>query len=102
MSDGFDEFIHQPLRLKIMAALSQLAVSDKARLDFSQLKQITGASDGNLGAHIAALEKAGYIDIDKSFVGKRPNTSLRMTEAGETAFANHLTALKGLLGDSLA
>jgi DNA-binding MarR family transcriptional regulator len=101
MSEGFDEFIHQPLRLKIMAALSQLAVSDKARLDFSQLKQITGASDGNLGAHIAALEKAGFISVNKSFIGKRPNTSLRMTETGEAAFVKHLVALKELLGDSM-
>jgi DNA-binding MarR family transcriptional regulator len=95
---GFDEFIHQPLRLKIMAALNQLQNSDEARLSFIQLKRITGASDGNLGAHISALEKAGYVTIEKTFVDNRPNTSLRMTNEGERAFDLHIAALKLLLG----
>ena len=99
MSNGFDDLIHQPLRLKIMAALDQLFEKPEARLDFAQLKEITGATDGNLGAHIAALEKAGSVDIEKKFIGKRPNTALRMTEAGAAAYAAHVAILREIIGD---
>ncbi|MEY9747854.1 hypothetical protein ABIF65_007228 [Bradyrhizobium japonicum] len=53
-----DDIIHQPLRLKIMAALNALPAT--AGLEFSRLKKLTGATDGNLGAHIETLAKAGY------------------------------------------
>jgi DNA-binding MarR family transcriptional regulator len=100
MSDGFDEIIHQPLRLKIMAALDQLFEKPQSKLDFTQLKEITGATDGNLGAHIAMLEKAGYVTIEKTFVGKRPNTALQITETGSAAYAGHIAALRIIIGDS--
>jgi hypothetical protein len=93
----FNDIIHQPLRLKIMAALCRLAVFDEAKLDFGELKDITGATDGNLGAHIQALEKAGYIKVEKSFVGRRPNTAVWPTEAGRKAFDDHVSALNALL-----
>jgi DNA-binding MarR family transcriptional regulator len=93
----FDEIIHQPLRLKIMAALCQLNVFGEHKLDFSELKEITGATDGNLGAHILALEKAGYVRVEKAFVGKRPNTSVHIEETGRAAFAGHVAALNALL-----
>ncbi len=64
-----DEIIHQPLRLRIMAALT--ALPDAQGLDFTRLKKLTGATDGNLGAHIETLSKAGYVAVTKAFVGKK-------------------------------
>ena len=57
-----DEIIHQPLRLRIMAALT--ALPDAQALDFTRLKKLTGATDGNLGAHIETLSKAGYVAVE--------------------------------------
>src|ERR1700721_2412680 len=67
-----DALIHQPLRLKIMASLNAWPAG--AGLEFSRLKKLTGATDGNLGAHIETLSKAGYVGVDKAFVGKKPQT----------------------------
>src|SRR6202030_4214139 len=65
-----DDIIHQPLRLRIMAALNALPAA--AGLEFVKLKKLTGATDGNLGAHIETLAKAGYVAVEKAFVGKNP------------------------------
>src|ERR1700730_17913220 len=72
-----EDIIHQPLRLKIMAALTALPAS--VGLEFSRLKKLTGATDGNLGAHIETLSKAGYVGVDKAFVGKKPQTTVTAT-----------------------
>lgn len=94
---GPNEIIHQTLRLRIMAALTALPMG-AAGLDFSRLKKLTGATDGNLGAHILALEKAGYIEVDKSFVDRRPRTTVTASGAGRKAFAAHVAFLKGVIG----
>ena len=75
-----DDIIHQPLRLRIMAALNALPAG--TGLEFSRLKKLTGATDGNLGAHIETLSKAGYVAVDKAFVGKKPQTTVTATAAG--------------------
>ena len=75
-----DDIIHQPLRLRIMAALNALPPTNG--LEFSKLKKLTGATDGNLGAHIETLAKAGYVAVDKAFVAKRPQTTVSATAAG--------------------
>jgi DNA-binding MarR family transcriptional regulator len=90
-----DELIHQPLRLKIMAALS--AALDAEPVEFSRLKAITQATDGNLGSHIAALDKAGYVAVAKDFVGKRPRTRVSLTPEGRTAFRRHVAYLRELV-----
>src|ERR1700749_1417659 len=90
-----DEVIHQPLRLRIMAALNALPVS--IGLEFSRLKKLTGATDGNLGAHIETLAKAGYVAVDKAFVGKKPQTTVTATAAGRGAFAGHVGYLKEII-----
>ena len=64
-----DDIIHQPLRLRIMAALN--ALPQGLGLDFARLKKLTGATDGNLGAHIETLSKAGYVGVEKAFVAKK-------------------------------
>src|SRR3954463_1414751 len=92
---GLDEIIHQPLRLRIMAALN--ALPSGVGLEFARLKQLTGATDGNLGAHIETLSKAGYVAIEKAFVGKKPQTTVTATAAGRGAFARHVAALKEII-----
>lgn len=89
-----DDIIHQPLRLKIMAALNALPVGG---LEFSKLKKLTGATDGNLGAHIETLSKAGYVAVEKAFVGKKPQTTVTVTAAGRGAFARHVAYLKEII-----
>ena len=93
-----DEIIHQPLRLKIMAALNGLPSG--AGLEFSRLKKLTGATDGNLGAHIETLARAGYITIEKAFVGKKPQTTVIATAAGRGAFARHVAMLQEIIAAS--
>ncbi len=89
-----DEIIHQTVRLKIMSALSG---NGESPLEFVRLKEILKATDGNLGAHIATLEKAGYIAVEKDFNGKKPRTRVQMTKEGRRAFARHVTYLREVL-----
>ncbi len=93
-----DEIIHQPLRLKIMAALNALPAA--TGLDFTGLKKLTGATDGNLGAHIETLSKAGYVSVAKTFVGKKPQTTVVATAAGRGAFARHVAMLREIIAAS--
>src|ERR1700686_629702 len=90
-----DDIIHQPLRLKIMAALNALPAA--GGLEFSRLKKLTGATDGNLGAHIETLARAGYVAVEKAFVGKRPPTTVTAPAAGRGAFARHVAYLKEII-----
>ena len=90
-----DELIHQPLRLKIMAGLS--AALGGEPVEFSRLKSITQATDGNLGSHLAALDRAGYVMIAKDFVGKRPRTRVALTPEGRAAFRRHVAYLRELV-----
>jgi DNA-binding MarR family transcriptional regulator len=90
-----DEVIHQRLRLQIMAALN--ARPSGAGLEFSRLKKLTGATDGNLGAHIETLSQAGYVAIEKAFVGKKPQSTIAATAAGRSAFARHVAWLQEII-----
>lgn len=92
---GLDDIIHQPVRLRIMAALTALPAEEG--LEFSRLKKLTGATDGNLGAHIDTLARANYVEVDKSFVGRRPQTRVTATAAGRGAFARHVAALREII-----
>ena len=87
--------IHQPVRLKIMAALK--ALPSEARLEFVKLKEISGATEGNLGAHITTLETAGYVSVEKDFVGKRPRTRVALTKPGRRAFEDYIAYLNDIL-----
>ncbi|RAK57897.1 winged helix-turn-helix domain-containing protein [Phenylobacterium deserti] len=90
-----DDLIHQPLRLKIMAALYAERNADP--LEFSKLKSLTQATDGNLGSHLTTLEKAGYVAVEKDFVGKRPRTRVAVTPAGRNAFRRHVDYLRSVV-----
>ena len=95
---GLDDIIHQPLRLRIMAALN--ALPSGVGLEFARLKKLTGATDGNLGAHIETLSKAGYVAVEKAFVGKKPQTTVTATAAGRGAFARHVAMLQEIIAAS--
>lgn len=75
--------------------MSALAVND--RLDFNALKEYLDVTDGNLASHLKALEKEEFIAVEKSFVGRKPNTKYFMTKEGRQAFEDHLRILEKLI-----
>ena len=89
---GFHKAFESRIRLGIM---SVLAVNDM--LDFNSLKDYLDVTDGNLASHLKALEKEEFIGVEKSFVGRKPNTKYFMTKEGKKAFENHLKALEKLI-----
>jgi DNA-binding MarR family transcriptional regulator len=84
------------VRLGIM---SMLMVND--RVEFTEIKEMLGITDGNLASHISALEKLNYLKVNKQFIGKKPNTTYTATKEGKKAFNNHLDALEKLLKSNL-
>lgn len=90
-----NDIIHQATRLKIMSVLNAMPAGDG--LEFLRLKAIAHATDGNLGAHLATLEKAGYITIKKDIVGKRTRTRAMITRAGRRAYDAHLLFLRDII-----
>jgi DNA-binding MarR family transcriptional regulator len=87
-----DRVIHEPARLKIMAILY---VAREA--DFTYLLRETELTRGNLSVQLSRLEEAGYIRVDKMFVGKTPRTVAALTPAGKSAFIRYRDYLRGLL-----
>ncbi|MBC9796506.1 winged helix-turn-helix domain-containing protein [Sinomicrobium weinanense] len=83
------------VRLGIM---SVLMVNEYA--DFKMLKELLDITDGNLASHAKALEQAGYIVVEKRFIGKKPNTRYKVTSPGRKAFKEHLSALEHLINRS--
>ena len=90
-----DEIIHQSTRLSIVSLLNGLHSGEA--LEFGRLKALLKATDGNLGAHLAALERAGYVRIEKDFVAKKPRTRAALTKEGRRAFARHVEFLNGII-----
>ena len=93
-----NEIIHQSMRLKIMSALN--ALHSGSKLEFQELKALLDATDGNLGTHLGTLEAAGYIAVEKSFVGKKPRTRASITRTGRRAFEQHVEYLRGVIDGS--
>jgi len=91
-----DNVIHQPVRLKIMAALKALPAGEM--IEFVRLKALVEATEGNLGAHIQTLEQAGYAAVEKDFAGNRPRTRVRLTKEGRRAFEDYIAQLRDILG----
>ncbi len=75
--------------------MSILVVND--RYDFNSLKDLLGVTDGNLASHLKGLEKEEYILVNKSFLGRKPNTNYEATPKGKQAFKAHLDALEQLI-----
>jgi len=90
-----NELIHQPTRLKIMATLN--AMRGGTKLEFTELRKLLDVTDGNLGTHLTTLENAGYVEIEKAFVGKKPRTRVSMTRAGRRAFDTHVQYLRDII-----
>jgi DNA-binding MarR family transcriptional regulator len=92
---GPDRVIHEPARLKIMA------VTYVAReVDFTFLLHETQLTRGNLSVQLTRLEEAGYISIEKMFVGRKPRTVAKLTPTGQSAFERYRAYLKGLLEET--
>jgi DNA-binding MarR family transcriptional regulator len=89
---NLDRVIHERTRLAIVSAL---AVSNS--LTFRELKQLLGASDGNLSVHARKLEDAGYIACAKSFANRLPKTEYRLTTAGRRALEKYLDHMEALI-----
>ncbi|MDE7149527.1 MAG: transcriptional regulator [Bacteroidales bacterium] len=96
MMEELNPLLHSQLRLAVISLL--LPVKEA---DFSYLKEKSGATAGNLSVQIDKLAKAGYIDVRKEIVGKKPRTTCRITEKGREALAEYVAALKTYLGPQL-
>lgn len=88
---ALDRLIHEPARLAVLSALSSVKSAD-----FTFLTRLTGLSMGNLSSHLAKLEEAGLIKVEKQFVDRRPNTLVALTPKGQAAIENHWTQLDNL------
>lgn len=88
----FDELIHAPTRLSLVAFLGATGWAD-----FKVLRDSLGLSDSALSKQLATLEEAGYVEIRKAFVGKRPRTSARLSAEGRAAFDGHVLALQEIV-----
>jgi DNA-binding transcriptional ArsR family regulator len=87
-----DQVIHDRTRLAILAAL---AASEA--LSFTELKSVTGTTDGNLSVHARRLEDAGYVLCEKTFAGRTPRTEYRLSAAGRRAFEKYLDHMDALI-----
>ena len=86
---NIDRIIHEPMRLMIM---TQLYVVESA--DFLFLQHQLQMTPGNLSAHLSKLEKAGYVEIVKEFIERKPHTALRLTKKGRDSFKEYKQKLK--------
>lgn len=80
------------IRLGIMSAL---LVNDG--VNFKLLKELLDVTDGNLASHMKPLEENKYVKVEKGFIGRKTNTTYKVTRAGEKAFQEHLTALETMI-----
>lgn len=88
---GLDDVIHGRIRLGVVAYLASV----ESAL-FTELRDKVGATDGNLSAHVAKLEEAGYVSVAKSFSGRKPQTRLALTHRGRQAWINWLDRIEKL------
>ena len=92
--ENIDRIVHEPARLMIMAFLYVVESGD-----FTFLSNQTGLTHGNLSSHLSRLEKAGYIEIEKEFVERKPHTMLRLTPEGRVAFREYRRIIEGVFGE---
>jgi DNA-binding MarR family transcriptional regulator len=89
---ALDRLIHEPARYHIMAVLYVIESAD-----FLFLRTQTAMTDGNLSSHLSKLEKAGYVQVRKEFVGRKPHTMLELTPEGRQAFDAYRAAMQAHL-----
>lgn len=90
--ENLNKVFDSRIRLGIM---SSLIVNED--LNFNQLKEIIGVTDGNLASHLKTLEENEYIKVQKGFIGRKTNTTYAVTKAGEKAFKQHLDGLEQMI-----
>lgn len=95
MKGTYDKAFENVIRLKVM---SILMVNEK--YDFNSFKELLEVTDGNLASHIRYLEKQNYIDVEKSFLDRKPLTTYRATDNGKKAFLSHLEFLEDLIKEN--
>ncbi|MGF1625828.1 MAG: transcriptional regulator [Alphaproteobacteria bacterium] len=96
--DGLDRVIHEKARLGVLTSL----VAHPRGLVFGDLKQLCDLTDGNLSRHLAVLEEAGLVAIEKSFVANRPQTLCRITGEGRDRYLRYLGVLEQVVKDAAA
>lgn len=89
---GIDDVIHGRLRLGVMAYLSTASPAL-----FGELRDKVGATDGNLSTHLRKLDEAGYVDIEKRFEGRKPQTRVHLTDKGRKAWLAWLDRMQALM-----
>ena len=87
-----DRMIHEPARLGIVSLLAS-----RREASFLELKELLDMTDGNLSVHLRTLEEAGYVSVVKSFEGRRPKTSARLTRKGVAAFDRYIDVLESVV-----
>ncbi|HCC69769.1 MAG TPA: transcriptional regulator [Bacteroidales bacterium] len=87
-----NKLIHEPAR---MAIISLLSVVEEA--DFLFIMNSTSLTQGNLSSHLGKLEEAGYVEIEKTFKGKRPHTVIRLTDSGQGELETYIKTIKEFL-----
>ena len=90
--EELDPVLHERGRLAIVSALAAAP-----KLTFTELREALEMTDGNLSIHLQKLEEKGYVAIDKQFVGRRPQTTARLTRAGRSAFTGYLDHLDAIV-----
>jgi DNA-binding HxlR family transcriptional regulator len=90
--EQFNKAFENRIRLQIMSVL----VANE-NYDFNSLKELLEVTDGNLASHLKALEKEEYVLVNKTFIGRKPNTQYAVSEKGRSAFIKHLEALENLI-----
>ena len=90
--DDLDPVLHERGRLAITSVLAAVEA-----LTFTELRDQLAMTDGNLSVHLQKLEEKGYVAIAKHFVGRRPQTTCRLTAAGRRAFSRYLDHLEAIV-----
>jgi DNA-binding MarR family transcriptional regulator len=93
--DEIDPVIHERVRLAIVSTLAVVP-----EMSFNELKGELSLTDGNLSAHARTLEDAGYLTVKKTFRGRRPLTTMRLTSKGRKAFQQYLATLQRIVEQS--
>jgi len=90
--ENLNKVFDSRVRLGIMSALMVYE-----EVNFNELKELIGVTDGNLASHMKTLEENAYIKVQKGFIGRKTNTTYSITKAGEKAFKQHLEALEKMI-----
>lgn len=87
-----DRVLHEPVRLAIVSVLAP-----RRDVAFTELRDLAELTDGNLSVHLRTLEEAGYVTVEKGYVGRKPRTTVRLARKGRAALDRYLDALDALL-----